>query len=180
MSHKDSVQERLRKRLKGYYGQDEGKDRVENPAIPFDSLMVFDFPGELEYDWVPAPGGLAPQMHNVADMANRRSFYIQRGWQYYPAEEMAHEPGTGLPWMNEFEDDGGKVRAQDHWLVYADREIEQRKRQENVDRFNQKREGVRATIREEAEGDSKGVRTFVESERGQASVLDILREESED
>ena len=165
---------RLKKRLEGYYSTDKFRDRVSNPAIPFDALMVHEWPADLDYDWVPAPGSMAPQIHNMSEMANLRASYVQKGWQFYPSDEFRSEPDTGFPWMSVWEDDGGKVRAMDHWLVYADKDMEARRRAENLRRWNLKRDQRRETIDEV--DDSNRTKDIVESRKGRATVAELLKE----
>lgn len=145
---KNDLSSRLRSRLtKAFYTQDTGEDRVVNRSIRYDPLEVYDFPADLEYQWVPAPGKTAPDYHNVAAMAQRRAEMVQRGWNYYPADEFGREGET--PWMPEWENDDGRVRSVDHWLVYTDREAQERKRRENNRDWNRKHEAKKDNVREE-------------------------------
>jgi hypothetical protein len=170
--------ERLKKNLSGYYSAGGTKDRVQNPSIPFNALEIQDWPSDLDYDWVPAPGGLAPSVHNMSEMANLRASYIQKGWQFYPSEDFRSEPDTGFPWLSVWEDDNGKVRAMDHWLVYADRDMEARKRAENLRRWNERREGKRQSALDM--DDSNKTRDIVESQKGRTTVAELLKEGDSD
>lgn len=166
--------ERLKKNLSGYYGSNGAQDRVSNPSIPFNALEIRDWPSDLEYDWVPAPGGMSPMAHNTSEMANLRAAYIQKGWQFYPSEDMRYDDGDGFPWLSVWENDNGKVRAMDHWLVYADRDMEARKRAENLRRWNQRRDNKREVMDEIS--DSNKTRDIVESRKGRTTVAELLRE----
>lgn len=170
-----SVEERLRTRLR--VGTDGHKDRVKNRSIPYNALEVSDFPAGLDYDWVPAPGGLSPAMHSAPEMANRRAEYVQKGWQFYPADEFASSPDAGLPWMSLWDDDNGKVRALDHWLMYIDKDAEERKRKFNNERWNRRR----AQRRQDASltDDSNRTKSVIESERGQVRLTELLSEDKE-
>ena len=170
-----SVEERLRTRLR--VGTDAQTDRVKNKAIPYNALDVHDFPAGLDYDWVPAPGGLSPAMHSAPEMANRRAEYVQKGWQFYPADEFGSDPDSGLPWMSLWDDDNGKVRSLDHWLMYIDKDAEERKRKLNNERWNRRRAQRRedATMTD-ASNRTKGV---IESERGQVRLTELLSEDKE-
>lgn len=132
---------------KAFYNRDKGRDRVRNPAIRFDALEVFDFPADLVYMWVPAPGETAPPAHTSSEMAQRRAEMVQRGWNYYPSDEFGREGDT--PFMPEWSDDHGRVRSQDHWLVYTDREFQDGKRQANIDKWNRKHEARKDNTRDE-------------------------------
>ena len=172
------LSKRLRSRLtKAFYAQDVGSDRVQNPAIRYDPLEVYDFPADLQYQWVPAPGKTAPDYHNVADMAQKRAEMVQRGWNYYPAEEFGRRGDT--PWMPEWEDDEGRVRSMDHWLVYTDRDMQQRKTQENLDKWNRKHAAVKEKVREEGQ---KGavVREYERKPLTQKELLQDLQNRAEE
>lgn len=171
-----AVEERLRTRLRPVH--DSTKDRVANRAIPYDALKVSDFPAGLDYDWVPAPGGLSPIIHAAPEMANRRAEYVQKGWQFYPAEEFGSDPDSGLPWMALWEDDNGKVRALDHWLMYIDKDAEERKRKHNNQRWNARR-AQRRQDTEALSDASNRTRGVVESERGQVRLTELLSEDKE-
>ena len=148
---KPDLSKRLRSRLtKAFYSDDKGEDRVFNRAVRYDPLEVHDFPSDLQYQWVPAPGGTAPDMHSAADMAQKRAEMVQRGWNYYPSEEFGRPGDT--PWMHEWRDDDGRVRSMDHWLVYTDRDMQKRKTQENLDRWNRKHSKYREGMRNEGKG----------------------------
>lgn len=170
--------ERLKKGLTGYYSAAGTQDRVSNPSIPFNALEIHDWPADLDYDWVPAPGGLAPAAHNMSEMANLRASYIQKGWQFYPSEDFRSDPDTGFPWLSVWENDNGKVRAMDHWLVYADRDMEARKRAENLRRWNERRDTKRESA--VAVDDSNKTRDIVESRKGRATVAELLKEGESD
>jgi len=170
--------ERLKKGLTGYYSAAGMQDRVSNPSIPFNALEIHDWPADLDYDWVPAPGGLAPAAHNMSEMANLRASYIQKGWQFYPSDDFRSDPDTGFPWLSVWENDNGKVRAMDHWLVYADRDMEARKRAENLRRWNERRDTKRESAI--AVDDSNKTRDIVESRKGRATVAELLKEGESD
>lgn len=139
---------RLRKGLnKAFYNEDTGEDRVVNRALRYDPLEVFDFPTDFRYKWVPAPGHTAPEYHNAAEMAQRRAEMVQRGWNYYPAEEFGRVGST--PWMPEWVDDEGRVRSADHWLMYTDRDLQERKRAENLAQWNRKHDAKKQAERRE-------------------------------
>jgi len=166
--------DRLKKNLTPYYSMEQSKERVRNPAIPYDALEVRDWPADLEYRWVPAPGGTASDMHGVSEMANARASFIQKGWQFYPADEFRSSPEDGYPWLSIWDDDGGRVRAMDHWLLYADRDMEARKRRDNLRRWNALRDEKRE-VNEGIDASNK-TRDLVESKRSRVTVAEFLKE----
>ena len=174
-----TLSDRLRSKLATHYARNRGTDRVRNRSLPVDPLFINDWPADLEYDWIPAPGGTAPDMHGTAEMAQLRAAYVQKGWQFYPPEEFATEPGMGLPWLVQWENENGKVRLMDMWLVYADKDMEARARRDNLERWNRHLDEAKETRRVEGGKGMKGTASFVESERGQAKAIDILREGEE-
>lgn len=170
-----ALEERLRAKLKPGPGSID--ERLANRSIPYNALEVHDFPQSLDYDWVPAPGGLSPHMHSAPEMANRRAEYVQKGWQFYPSNEFGSDPESGNPWMSIWEDDNGKVRALDHWLMYIDRDAEQRKRKVNNERWNARRAKRRED--DSLTDDSNRTKAVVQSERGQVALAELLREDKE-
>lgn len=174
------LEARYRKQL-GRYGDLNANERTGNPAIPHDPGQVFDFPSFLQYKWVPAPGQMAPSFHNAPQAAALRSRFVARGWRFFPAEDMDNRPGSGKPWMPEYQNDNGKVRFQDQWLMYADKDMAARQRRENIRRRNemierQKEPGPHTSV-DPQRGDEYTYQVY--SQKGQVAVNQLLREQGD-
>jgi hypothetical protein len=101
---------------------------------------------------------------------------IQKGWQYFPAEDMGHSIESEMPYVVGWEEDNGRVRFADMWLMYADKGVEARKRKENLDRWNNRRQARKEEVLEEGE---RGGRVVSTSEQGKVPVSELLKDVGE-
>jgi hypothetical protein len=159
--------QKLQSRLAPFvkYGE-EAKDRVANMALPDNPLVIYNWFDDFTYEWVPAPTN---GLNKMPQMAQLRAEFIQKGWQFFPAEEFGRNADEDKPFVYGWEDDGGRVLYLDCWLMYADREIEQRRYRENNERWNERREGKKETIVEDSDTPAKVIAT-VEKETKQIPV----------
>ena len=98
--------------------------------------------------------------------------FLRAGWEFYPASEVETKPNPqGLPWHPSCVDDGGKVRWNDHWLMYRSRDYEDRARRDALKKWNSKREARKGP----QEGGFVGT-----AHEGVSTVDKILRERQDD
>ena len=151
-------------------------DRVKNRAMPSDPSEVFDWPTELAYMWVPAPGGTRPLLPEQEFQLDE---FVRQGWRFYPADLMAHSPGArgGLPWKMNWEAHDSKVRWGDMWLVYRARDYNDKVRRENIRKKKERSQRDHGTGRHYANlGNGQGYDYVVQEQEGSTTALQALRE----
>lgn len=164
---REEVAKRLKNAERGYMLQ---KERVKNPALPSRPDEVRDWmANEFDYYWVPCP----PRTRQFHPMEHQNlDKFLRSGWEFYPWDYIDSGPNAqGYPWHPAIEKDGSKVRWNDHWLMYRSSEYERRAHEENLRRWNAKREARKGP---QGEG-YLGTRVT-----GETTVDKVLRERDDD
>lgn len=163
-----SISEQLRGRLK--FGRDSERTVAKNPSLPEDFFEIQNWPADLDYKWIPATGGDAPAINSSPQMMAIRTSAFQKGWNWYPSELFGLDGTDDRPWIHSAEEDNGKVRLFDNWLIYNTLEGVEERRAAAVARVKSRRENYINDLDDNSDG---RITTAHESERG--TVGDILK-----
>jgi len=173
-----NLADKMRDRVKRHIDRFQEEFRARNPAIPDD---IFDFsgtglPSQFDYYPVEVPNPNSPVYSHQVGVVQA---YLQSGFEFLTTDLVSRDGVDGTARLPDFVPIDDKVTVGGCYILFADRDWHEGRRQANV----QQRNAIldqHGTAREESleSRGGKNVRV-VDSERRDVQLEQLMREEGE-